>query len=152
MIIRVRKARVSIFVILIGLGSPHSRIMDSILWPNTIAGRKDLSHRPPYHFFMSKKIVQKPNAFIFFTSHWMYSTWIWIRHAISNFWFRFGMSKMKDTEIVETLVRLLAGFDILLLQEVVDMTGQAVNLLLQEVNQQPGEEGRLRNKHINIDK
>ena len=62
------------------------------------------------------------------------------------------MSKMKDTEIVETLVRLLAGFDILLLQEVVDMTGQAVNLLLQEVNQQPGEEGRLRNKHININK
>jgi len=56
---------------------------------------------------------------------------------------RFGMSKMKDSATVETLVRLLVGFDLMMVQEVVDVSGKAVEMLLEEANKDPGDAGEL---------
>ena len=51
------------------------------------------------------------------------------------------MSKMKDSATVETLVRLLVGFDLMMVQEVVDVSGKAVEMLLEEANKDPGDAG-----------
>jgi len=53
------------------------------------------------------------------------------------------MSKMKDSATVETLVRLLVGFDLMMVQEVVDVSGKAVEMLLEEANKDPGDAGEL---------
>jgi len=47
---------------------------------------------------------------------------------------RFGVAKMKDKLILDILVRVVREFDILLVQEVVDVTGEAIKSLLVEVN------------------
>ncbi len=48
--------------------------------------------------------------------------------------FRFGMAKLSDKETLQLIARLVREFDILLVQEVVDVSGKALNILLEEVN------------------
>jgi len=47
---------------------------------------------------------------------------------------RFGVAKLKDKSILDILVRLVREFDILLVLEVVDVTGEAIKSLLVQVN------------------
>lgn len=53
---------------------------------------------------------------------------------------RFGLAKMKDKEVVEVLVKIIRQFDIILIQEVVDTTGKAVQQLLDAVNGESGDD------------
>ena len=46
---------------------------------------------------------------------------------------------MSDPEVVNILVRLVRMFDVILIQEVVDVTGKAVQALLQAINNDTGE-------------
>jgi len=54
---------------------------------------------------------------------------------------RFGPTKMKDVAVVDVLVRIIRQFEIILIQEVVDSGGRAVEELLEKVNQAGEEEG-----------
>jgi deoxyribonuclease-1-like protein len=54
---------------------------------------------------------------------------------------KFGMAKLSDKETLDTIARLVREFDILLVQEVVDVSGKALNLLLEEVNNGQQDEG-----------
>eukprot|EP00088_Acartia_fossae_P043967 TRINITY_DN4655_c0_g1_i1.p1 TRINITY_DN4655_c0_g1~~TRINITY_DN4655_c0_g1_i1.p1 ORF type:complete len:469 (-),score=97.58 TRINITY_DN4655_c0_g1_i1:130-1536(-) len=54
---------------------------------------------------------------------------------------RFGTAKLKDKATLEILVRIVREFDILLVQEVVDASGQAIEQLLEEVNKVNDNEG-----------
>ena len=44
------------------------------------------------------------------------------------------MAKLSDKETLQLIARLVREFDILLVQEVVDVSGKALNILLEEVN------------------
>ena len=59
--------------------------------------------------------------------------------------FRFGTAKLKDKTTLEILVRIVREFDILVVQEVVDASGQALQQLLEEVNKVNDNEGNLFN-------
>ena len=48
---------------------------------------------------------------------------------------RFGPAKMKDPAVVDVLVSIVRQFEIILVQEVVDSGGRAVEELLEKVNQ-----------------
>ena len=48
---------------------------------------------------------------------------------------------MGEPEVVEILVRLVRKFDVMLVQEVVDVTGKSVESLLQKVNLRSEESG-----------
>ncbi|XP_023335778.1 deoxyribonuclease-1 isoform X2 [Eurytemora carolleeae] len=54
---------------------------------------------------------------------------------------RFGVSKMSDPKIVDILVSLVTSFDVMLIQEVVDVSGKAVKALLQAVNDASKDQG-----------
>jgi len=47
---------------------------------------------------------------------------------------RFGVSKVSDRTVAEILVKIICNFDVILIQEVVDVSGTAVTTLLLEVN------------------
>ena len=53
---------------------------------------------------------------------------------------RFGPAKMKDQTTVDILVNIIRQFEIILIQEVVDSGGKAVEELLEKVNQAGKEE------------
>jgi len=53
---------------------------------------------------------------------------------------RFGPTKMKDSAVVDVLVNIIRQFEIILIQEVVDSGGRAVEELLGKVNEAGGEE------------
>ena len=53
---------------------------------------------------------------------------------------RLGPTKMRDPAVVDILVRIIRQFEIILIQEVVDSGGKAVEELLEKVNQAGGEE------------
>ena len=53
---------------------------------------------------------------------------------------RFGPAKMKDQAVVDVLVNIIRQFEIILIQEVVDSGGKAVEELLEKVNQAGGQE------------
>ena len=53
---------------------------------------------------------------------------------------RFGPAKMKDQTTVDILVNIIRQFEIILIQEVVDSAGKAVEELLEKVNQAGKEE------------
>ena len=53
---------------------------------------------------------------------------------------RFGPTKMKDSAVVDVLVSIIRQFEIILIQEVVDSGGRAVEELLGKVNEAGGEE------------
>ena len=48
---------------------------------------------------------------------------------------RFGKAKIKDEQVVETLVEIVRRYDVLLIQEVVDVSGEAVQTLLNRTNE-----------------
>ena len=52
---------------------------------------------------------------------------------------RFGKAKMRDAEVVRVLREIVRRYDVLLLQEVVDSSGEAVQELLEAVNTAEGE-------------
>ena len=47
---------------------------------------------------------------------------------------RFGLAKMQDKKVVEVLVNIVRQFDIILIQEVVDTSGRALQELLEAIN------------------
>ena len=53
---------------------------------------------------------------------------------------RFGPTKMKDPAVVDVLVSIIRQFEIILIQEVVDSGGRAVEELLEKINQAGEEE------------
>ena len=55
-------------------------------------------------------------------------------HAIPSIFFRFGKAKMSDPVLVQILVQVITRFDVILIEEVVDSSGKAVDLLLKEIN------------------
>lgn len=57
---------------------------------------------------------------------------------------------MSDPKIVDILVSLVTSFDVMLIQEVVDVSGKAVKALLQAVNDASKDQGicpPLKNQH-----
>merc|ERR1711892_669077 len=48
---------------------------------------------------------------------------------------RFGTAKMKNKNVVKVLVQLIMEFDIILIQEITDTSGKAIEDLLEEVNE-----------------
>lgn len=53
---------------------------------------------------------------------------------------RFGKAKMRDAQVVRVLREIVRRYDVLLLQEVVDNSGEAVQELLEAVNEAEGED------------
>ena len=51
------------------------------------------------------------------------------------------MAKLSDKETLQLIARLVREFDILLVQEVVDVSGKALNILLEEVNSGQSSQG-----------
>ncbi|KAM3838049.1 deoxyribonuclease-1-like [Diretmus argenteus] len=47
---------------------------------------------------------------------------------------RFGLTKVSDPNVLSTLVKIVSRYDIIVILEVVDVTGASVNLLLRELN------------------
>ena len=58
------------------------------------------------------------------------------------------MAKLSDKETLKIIARLVREFDILLVQEVVDVSGKALNLLLEEVNSLPEHAGKYLKRNI----
>ena len=63
---------------------------------------------------------------------------------------RFGSAKMSDAAVVGILVQLVRCFDILVVQEVVDVSNKAINQLLEAVNGEAGDTGGCSNIFIPI--
>ncbi|XP_056131054.1 deoxyribonuclease-1-like [Lampris incognitus] len=47
---------------------------------------------------------------------------------------RFGVTKVSDPDVLSTLVKIVSRYDIVLILEVVDVSGSSVNLLMTELN------------------
>ncbi|XP_041802486.1 deoxyribonuclease-1-like isoform X2 [Chelmon rostratus] len=47
---------------------------------------------------------------------------------------RFGLMKVSDPDVVSTLVKIVSRYDIILILEVVDVSGESVKLLMKELN------------------
>jgi hypothetical protein len=58
------------------------------------------------------------------------------------------MAKLSDKETLKLIARLVREFDILLVQEVVVVSGKALNLLLEEVNSVPEHAGKYFKRNI----
>ncbi|XP_036960809.1 deoxyribonuclease gamma-like isoform X2 [Acanthopagrus latus] len=47
---------------------------------------------------------------------------------------RFGMAKVSDPDVLSTLVKIVSRYDLILILEVVDVSGRSVKVLLEELN------------------
>ncbi|GLD46248.1 deoxyribonuclease-1-like isoform X1 [Lates japonicus] len=64
-----------------------------------------------------------------------YIKWFCIRMKIASFNVRrFGLAKVSRPDVLSTLVKIVSRYDIILILEVVDVTGRSIKVFLEELN------------------